>query len=157
MNDLPIWYKQILYQKDNRIIENGLTIPYLVGTYKTLGEKLENPIESLLNKIIESNFDKCAVLQKCPHINKYVIGIEDRGFCERLMKKDIQFKNSKGKSSLFITLNAEDLGNNLDNIVTKFEDSYETIIGKGQFSWNNTSKQWEKFNQPEIETIKKGK
>lgn len=156
MNNLPIWYKQVLYQKENGIIGNGLTILYLIGTYKILNEELESPIKSLLNRIIESDLDKCAVLQKCPHINQYVIGIQDREFCERLMKKDIQFQNSNGNPSLFISLNAKKLGSKFDNIVTKFESSYLKLIRKDKFSWNKTSKEWEEFSQLDIETIKKG-
>ncbi|KZS39210.1 hypothetical protein AWE51_11690 [Aquimarina aggregata] len=155
MNDSPIWYEQIAFQKKNKYITNGLTIPYLIGIYKLLNHTLENPIKSLLNKIIESDFDKCAVLQKCPQIGHYVVGIDNREFCERFMKKDIQFRNSKGNTSLFITLNANNLGDNVEKIIKEFENLYSELIQNDQHSWNNKLKKWEEFGQSEIERINK--
>jgi len=155
-SELPLWFKQISYYKSNNIIENGLTIPYLVGSYILRNQPLNGePISSLLTSILESKLEKCAVLQKCPGIHQYVIGIDDREFCERFMKKDIRFVNSLGKSSLFITLNACNLGNDIDKIIKEFNNLYGGYISESRFSWNKRTKDWEEFTESQKNLIRK--
>ncbi len=154
----PLWFRQVTYQKKNRIITNGLTIPYLIGSYEVCGERLpENSIEFLMKEITEAELDKCAVIQKCPHIRQYVVGVDDRQFCETYMRKEILFKNGKGQTSLVVTQNAKELGNDLNGLINQFENLYRLFTLQSEFSWNNETRAWENFAQSEIELIKKGK
>lgn len=156
-NNLPLWFRQISYQKNERIITNGLTIPYLIGIYQICNQPLNhNSIRTLIFEIKESILEECAVLQRCPYIRQYVIGVDDRQYCEHYMKKQIRFENSVGQSSLFVTQNANELGNNLDRIVELFNNIYDNCISNAEFSWNNETKNWEKFTEYEIDLIKKG-
>lgn len=154
----PLWYRQITYQKKNRIITYGLTIPYLIGSYQICGETLpKNPIEFLILEIINTDLDQCAVIQKCPYIRKYVVGVEQRQFCETYMRKEIQFKNSKGQTTLIVTQNAKELGNDFKGLINQFEKLYKPYTAISKFTWNNKIKSWENFTQTEIEIIKKVK
>ncbi|WP_346859672.1 hypothetical protein [uncultured Draconibacterium sp.] len=158
ITNLPIWFKQITFQKESRIIANGLTIPYLIGSYAICGQPLDDrPIKSLILEVIESELEVCAVLQKCPYIRQYVIGVDDRKFCDKYIKGQIKFENSLGQSSLFITQNASELGSDLDNIVAHFEELYIDCINNNKFLWNNETKNWELFTEDEINLIEKGK
>lgn len=157
INTIPLWYRQISFQKEKRIISNGLTIPYLIGSYQICNQNLpENPIKYLMSEIKNSQLDKCAVIQMCPNIGQYVVGIDDRKFCEMYMKKQIQFKNTNGQTSLVITLNAEDLGDNFEGIIDQFVKLYDRSIANSNFSWNNDTMAWENFTSSEIDLIKKG-
>jgi len=158
LSNLPLWYKEISYHKKNNIISYGLTIPYLIGSYQVCQiSSSDSPIYSLFYEIIESDLEKCAVLQLCTNINQYVIGIEDIHFCEKFLKKEIKFKNSNGKIRLYITQNACELGNNRELMIKKIENLYIDQITNLNFSWNNQNMIWEKFNKDEIEIIEKGK
>jgi len=157
-NNLHLWFNQISYQKKNGFITYGLTIPYLIGSYLICNQILsDNPIKSIILEIVESNLEKCAVLQKCPNISQYVIGIDDREFCELYMKKQIVFKNSAGRTSLFITQNANELGNDLNNIIEHFDNLYCDCIANENYSWNNMTKNWTKFTKYEVDLIEQGK
>ncbi len=152
----PIWYQQISYQKKNRLISNGLTIPYLIGTYKLYGYqfiKQENPIEVLINDIVNSEIDGCAVLQKCFDIRQFVIKIESRNYCKDNYKTEIYFKNNKDNKSLIITQSASDLGKDLPTIINTLSDLFLENINHGKFSWNNADKLWQEFNEKDIKII----
>ena len=155
--DLPLWFKQVHYQKENKIISNGLTIPYLIGCYRINNQLLnDSPIRSLLFEIIESNLEVCAILQLCPHIQQYVIGIDDRKFCDRYLKKEIRFQNLVGKSSLYITRNANQLGGNIDKIIEQFDLMFQVCIANAEFSWKKETKNWSEFTKGEKEVIERG-
>ncbi len=98
-----------------------------------------------MDNIIESNLNFCAVLQKCPQIGHYVIGIDNHAFCKQYMRNDIQFKNSNGNTSLYITMNANILGDKIDKVVAEFENLYLKYIEIDKFSWNRTLMEWEEF------------
>lgn len=155
---LPLWFKEISFQRNNGIISNGLTIPYLVGSYNICEVPLGNrPIQSLFFEIIEFSSNKCAVLQFCTNIHQYVIGVDDRDYCEVNMKNNIKFRNSLSETSLFITQNANDLGNDLNQVIIKFENMYAEMIASSKFSWNSHTKRWEEFTSEEMQLIKKAK
>lgn len=151
-----LWYKQISYQKKKNLISNGLTIPFLIGTYELCGCYLvgqQNPIKFLFNEIINSEIGVCAVLQKCPNINQFVIGIESREFCEKYFKKEIYFDNSKDNKILIITQNASELGSDLMKIVDTLTDLYFENIDLGKYTWNNGDKIWQEFNEKDKNRI----
>jgi hypothetical protein len=152
----PIWYQQISYQKKNGLISNGLTIPYLIGTYKLYGYQLikqENPIEVLINDIVSSEIDGCAVLQKCFDIRQLVIKIESRNYCKDNYKTEIYFKNNKDNKSLIITQSASDLGKDLPTIINTLSDLFLENINHDKYSWNNTDKLWQEFNEKDIKIV----
>jgi hypothetical protein len=150
-DNLPIWYNQISFRKSKRIITNGLTIPYIIGSYNFLGHAYS--INELMNEIINSNLDKCAVIQKCPEIRQYVIGIEDKNFCEKYFQNEISFTNSDNVKSLIITQNASDLGNNLKKITDIFINLYKNDLDEGKYSWDNRNKGWIPLNDYEQRLI----
>lgn len=150
-DNLPIWYNQILFRKNNRIITNGLTIPYIIGSYNFLGQTYS--INELMNEIINSNLDKCAVIQKCPEIRQYVIGIEDKNFCEIYFRNEISFTNSNNVKSLIITQNASDLGSNFEKITDTFINLYKNYLDEGKYSWDNRNKVWIPLNNYEESLI----
>ena len=155
-SDTPFWFQLINYQKSKDIISNGLTIPYIIGAYQICNRNLNsnNPVQSLFLKIIESELNHCAVLQMCPNIRQYVVGIDDRQFCEQYMLTEISFSNIRGQSSLFITQNARQLGSNFDKVVEEFYRLYKTHINKQEYSWNKHDGIWQQFSPDEVALIK---
>ena len=158
MNEIyqHLWYKQISYQKKKGLISNGLTIPFLIGTYELCCSYLvrqQNPIKFLFDEIINSEIGFCAVLQKCPNINQFVIGIEDREFCEKHFKREICFKNAKDNKILIITQNASELGSDLMKIVDALNVLYIENIDLGKCSWNSKDRIWQEFNEKDKKII----
>lgn len=154
--DYSLWYNQISIHKKMNRTDFGLTVPYLIGSYQ-ICEQRSVSISLLLHDIIESDYEKCAVLQMCPDIHQYVIGLDDREFCIQFMKKNIQFFNSRGQLSLIISTNADKLGSNIDGVIQKFEELYSDQIMFSRFSWNLLKKEWIGFSEVETEIIFKGK
>lgn len=156
MRNKQLWYNLIKHYKKNNKITFGLTIPFIVGVYK-INSNNETSINHLLNQIIESNYSKCAVLQKCPNLNHYVIGIEDRNFARIYMKNYIQIKDKNQETQIYITLNAKELGNDINMIVKKLESLYFKEIESNKFSWNKKEKKWSEFDKTELLIIRKMK
>lgn len=151
----PIWFQQINYQKRKKMILYGLTIPYIIGTYKLLGESAteKNLLKHLFEDILNSNLPQCAVIQKCPHIKQYVIGIESKEFCAKFFKNEISFKNKDNVDVLYITQNAKELGNNFDIIINKLRTLYKDKLASNLHTWDNDDKKWRVFNKNEIDLI----
>lgn len=147
----PYWYALIKVLKANRIITTGLTIPYIFGAYEVLGQPLEN-INHLINLILESRTDKFPVIQKCPVIGQHVIMLEDKEMCNKYYKKDIRFESSDKHNFLFISTNT-DLGKSIERVCWNLNAGYESQIKNKNFSWNNKTKNWQKFENEEIEMI----
>lgn len=151
-----LWYDQISYLKKKNVISNGLTIPYLIGAYKVSGYSLnsqKNPIKLLFDEIINSQMEQYAVLQKCPYINQYVIGLDNKEYWDKYLRKLITFKNKKGDITLIITQNANELGDNLTSIVDKLNEQCKDSLILNRFSWDNNSKIWREFNENEKNLI----
>ncbi len=148
---LPIWLNQIKNQKKNGLIEFGLTIPYLIGCYKVYGNRIS--LEEFLNIVIETDSEFCAVIQKCTTTKQYVLGYDKTEFCEKYMSKCIKFKNHKHRYSLFITLNAIELGNDISNLKKTFEKLYKKILYENKYNWNNNLKDWEEFSKKQEQII----
>lgn len=153
-----ILYNLITSLKAKGIINNGLTIPYVIGGIKTINETLVldyNSVKILLEEIINSNLSNdVIILQKCPDINQFVIKIENANFADKYLQKEIIFKNKEDRKTFYITQNASSLGNSVDEITANLNKLYLTNILEETFSWSNSSNQWFHFTDEEINIIK---
>lgn len=148
--------KLIKYQKDENIISFGLTIPYLVGAIEITSNNLipkDGSIKNLIYEILNSQSKYVAVIQKCIEIKKYVIGIESLNNCNLLFKNDIQIYNSDKNLRIIITANAKDLSNNIEDIISEFNELYLEYIIESKFSWNYKMKEWTCFSEYEKKII----
>jgi hypothetical protein len=157
MTDIPFWYKIITSLKSKNEITNGLTIPYLIGA-NALSDKSyvinSESIKELLSEIINSSIDEVAVLQKCDDIGQYVIGLRDKKFAEMNFKTETSYSNSKQDKTLYISLNASNLGSSIEEISERLNELFSSALTDGNYSWDGFNKKWKQFNSRETDLIK---
>ena len=146
----PYWYKLIKLLKTKGEITTGLTIPYLFGAYKELGQPVTN-IKELIKHIYYSEIDKYPLIQRCDVIEHHVVTIEEKAFCSKSYKNDIKFKNPTNNNILFIV--DTDLGTTLDKVCSSLSLGYANQIKSQEYSWSKKEKRWKKFEPSEIKMI----
>lgn len=154
----PFSYKLIETLKNRKTISNGLTIPYLIGSYRLVNIKLTDGAESvleLLTELANSETTMKPVLQHCGDIGKYVIGLQSKSFCLKYFSNELAFKNQTGEKTLYVTSNAASfLGRNIDEIAKALYEKYKDSIVQRNYSWRGYKQVWEPFDTNEIEVIK---
>lgn len=155
-NQEQIWYKLITSLQKEGVIQNGLTIPYILGAIKIVDNKFKITDTSVLNlfkQIVNSDLELKSVLQHCD-IGQYVIGLQSKSNCETKFPKELAFTNEKGEKSLYVTSNANPLGDNIEKISENLLYKYKECIEKEHFSWNVLKRKWEEFSPVETMQIK---
>lgn len=155
MQNTGTWLKHINYQKSNKIISNGLTLPYLIGIYKHLSIEAgtTNAVDFLFKEILHTNTAYNIIIQRCPEIQQYVLGIEQKSFCNVYFKNEIRFKLNESTAEIIITQNAKCLGDNLQIVIADLNKLYKNEIDNNLNSWNAQNKKWTKFSSEEKKLI----
>jgi hypothetical protein len=153
----PFWYDLIMYQTEIGENKNGPTIPYILGAQK-IAEEISvidnNSISELLLEIADSETESKAVLQKCPGIEQYVIGLRDMELNGIFYEKDLSFINRNGEKSLYVFPNATSLGTTIEEIGNSLTDHFEDCLKREKFSWDFANEEWREFSPEEKEIIK---
>lgn len=147
----PDWYKLTKLLKQKGKITTGLTIPYLFGAYKLLGNPFEN-ISALLDEVRRNKLDKYPVIQKCGTIHQHVVAVEDKNIYHKDFIKDLRLRNAKNEIDLVISSNT-DLGKSDEMIYKNLEHLYKRYVDAETFSWNNKENKWKPFEKEEIDLI----
>ena len=147
----PDWFKLTKMLRQKGIINTGLTIPYIFGAYKLLGQPFEN-ISAMLDELRKYPIDKYPVIQKCGAIHQHVIAIEDKKIYHKNFIKDIKLRNANNEISLIISSNTE-IGKTEEEVYKKLTQLYEEYTNTGKFSWNNREQKWNPFGKEEEELI----
>jgi len=157
VSNLPFWYILIDRLKRQKVISNGATIPYIIGAYELVDKSFlidGNSINYLLTDIVNSSTEQVAVIQLCPDIHQFVVGLDNKQFCEIYFKKEKSFTNSSNEKTLYITQNASNLGASIADIIKNLEDKYLSRVKERAFSWDNYKNEWRPFNKKEEKDIK---
>lgn len=152
----PYWYKLITNLKAKREISNGVTIPYILGARKLIDNTFliqEDSIFKLFTEIRNSSTELKVLLQNCPDVHQYVIGLREKDFCENYMKSDLSFKNENGDRVLYVTLTAIKLGNTIEEISNTLTNKYMRYMKIDEFSWDNDKQNWREFSPRERDLI----
>jgi|WetSurMetagenome_2_1015567.scaffolds.fasta_scaffold132312_2 hypothetical protein len=153
--NVPYWYRLITSLKSQKEITNGLTIPYIIGANKLIDDSLvidSSSIKQLLNELINSSMELVSVIQKCDN-KQYIIGLKDKKYCEKYFSHEIFFTNSNGEKTLYLTLNAQNIGTTINEINETFINLYSKCLLEQNFSWDNNDYIWRPFNAHEKEQI----
>lgn len=150
-NSNPIWYKLTKLFKKQGIINTGLTLPYLYGSYELLGKPLES-IFDLLNEIRQHNIDKYPVIQMCGTIHQHVVATEDKNIYNKKYIKDVKLLNKKNEIDLIISSNTN-LGKSNEEIYKSLILRYQKIITAGTYSWYYKEQEWKIFSPEERRII----
>lgn len=153
----PLWYRLIETLKKSNTITNGLTIPYLIGSYRLanldLGVGVKG-VSELLVELSNSETTMKPVLQHCGDIGEFVIGLRTKDFCEIFFSKELVFNNQSNEKTLYVTSNATTLGQTIDDIANALYEKYKDFIEQENYSWRVDKQVWEPFDNNEIAVIK---
>lgn len=138
----PYWSALLHHFERKGYISNGLTVPFLIGARSRIepGKALLN-ISELVNSINEVG----GTILMCGNISEFVIGTLDT-------------ETSKYKSTytncidnIIITDNSLHNVNNLNTLISCFEDRYQEILNNSQYSKNYG--EWTDFTDTEKRQI----
>lgn len=131
MESEKYWYKLLIHFEKNRYFENGLTLPFIIGSRKFI--EPEQNLQSVQELISEfNNSDYFINVLKCDLIGEYVFRISDT-------------ENKKiygGIGNFVITDSSFSDYESYNEISLKLEKRYNKIIKAEKFSrkngkWNN--------------------
>ena len=143
-----LWRDLILFFERKHYVNNGLTIPFLIGAIKLLdGNKLK--ISQLLTEFSDIRNSKRTTIMKCGNIGEFVIGIMDLESEEyhNKLPNDLQKEFKK----LAIIDNSLNQFNEIKELINFFENRYGFEIENEQYS-KNLGK-WTEFTKKDLENI----
>lgn len=125
---LPYWSVLLRHFENKGYIHNGLTIPFLIGARNRMEPKTPLlDISELINSINEVG----GTVLECSNIGEFVIGTLDT--------ETIRYKSSYPKciGNILITDNSLNKVDNLQELISHFEQRYRVNLDNCEFSKNN--------------------
>jgi hypothetical protein len=149
--NLPI--RAIRLFKEKKIIQNGLTIPFIVGIYQQYNHihpadssSLEW-IRTILDDIVNNQDHQQYLLCRCPDLKEYVLSIP-----YDTINTGHAICNREGHSILYLAMYDTDIHyDNIDYLAKFLENRYGDHIVNGEFSLK--AEQWRSFSKEEIDII----
>jgi hypothetical protein len=141
------WLTLINYWVETRR-RTGLTIPFIVGVFNLYlrnGNEDKETVKSLLHSIVNSDIDIPISIFFCDTIGEYVLTTD------RMVGIEIR-NESLQKITFIISISAEIIGKNIDELVLKFEKKYNENISENKYSKNNLK--WTQYNEDDKKLIK---
>lgn len=143
-------YWQALLTEWRKKGRDGFTIPFIIGIKKYLEEnQIKQNIEELILDII-NNGSLQVYLKYCITTEDIVLGIRDETKLN-LQGSFPSFSNSTTQSFLFLTSFLNDLGSDVEIIISSLVEKYQQYINAGQFS--KFDRKRENFQPDELEFI----
>jgi hypothetical protein len=129
MNEsIPYWSVLLRHFENRGYIHNGLTIPFLIGARKRM--EPQTPLLNIRDMVNSINEVGGTVLE-CPNIREFVIGSLDT---ETLKYKSLY---PKCIDNILITDNSLNTINNIQELISHFEQRYQTNIDNCEYSKND--------------------
>ena len=148
----PYWYQLISYWvKDKK--RTGLTIPFIIGAQQYFDSTSEpETVTELMELIKNSEIDETIILNNCPNVGEYVLGISKNA----AYLSGIEFKNEKNeKITLKATSSTKILGEDFNSICKSLEKKYKKPINEKNYS--KVDFNWSPFTDGDIDMIDEAK
>lgn len=126
----PYWYQVLSHFESNNYYNNGLTIPFLIGS-RTIVEPNED-IETV-GELLEdfSSSSHPITIMYCGYLREYVIGLLDSETDEIRKQNKKMYKEF---DNLLVIDNSFNDISNLSELITLLENQYQTEIENGDYS-----------------------
>ena len=130
------------YFTNKNYINNGLTIPFIIGAIKEISGNYLS-ISELIAKLVDKNNSPKMTILYCGNIGEHVIGVMDDE-TESYYKEANTYKHLKSFGSVIVTDKSLDHIETLGDLKSFFEDKYQDCISKEKYSkmrgaWHNFS------------------
>ncbi len=140
---IPYWNLLLRHFEKNGYIQNGLTLPFLIGALKVI--KSDSSLWTI-EEIAESlNSNGCTIL-KCSNIGEFVIGSLDN----ETLKYEHLYHCLDDK--IIVTDSSLDHIKNIAELKKLFIELYQSRISNCEYSKNNGA--WTSFTPTEVTRIK---
>jgi hypothetical protein len=126
--ELPYWYKLLTHFENKGYVQNGLTIPFLIGSLEIVDPNAKQ--WSIIEMTESLNYIGCTIL-KCPNIGEFVIGSLE---IEALKYRKYYHTPC---DKIIVTDNSLDGVKSLAEITKLFIILYESLIADRKFSLNS--------------------
>lgn len=138
----PYWHRLLKHFENKGYINNGLTIPFLIGSLEIVDPKAKLwTIDSMIDSLNEIG---CTIL-KCPGIKEFVIGSIDS---ETLKHRQLYHNPCK---NIFVTDSSLDNVNSCEEITNLFNELYQLRLDNRKFSKNQGI--WTYFTDTDLKII----
>lgn len=138
------WQKLLIEWRNQG--NDGLTIPYIIGSQQFLQTSSNQTINDLILDIVHN--DQIQVyLTYCQTVNSLILGYRDES------KKQIKgsFPNCYGKpqSMFYLSSFLTDLGDEVEIIIERLREKFQECIELRKYSINH--REWGRYTQSEID------
>jgi hypothetical protein len=136
------WLKVLKHFEANNYVQNGLTIPFLVGSRRLIESK-ENILS--VNEFIDSMTDYGCTLLYCDTLKEFIIGSIDIETEKYNFNGKMKFKNIYQTDESLKNIKC------LNDLKSFFSNRYQSIINSNKFS--KSLGKWNDFSDEEIKQI----
>lgn len=136
------WFKVLSHYEKNNYFQNGLTLPFLIGS-RTIVDK-PNEIQSISDFVSDLIYSEHLItIMKCEQISEYVLGIMD--FETKILIEGRYKGIYKEFGKLIVTDSSFDLIHNIQDLIDYFEMTFSSLIDRKLFS--KTNGKWNYFDE----------
>ncbi|KQS48613.1 hypothetical protein ASG38_05595 [Flavobacterium sp. Leaf359] len=139
----PYWHQLLKHFELKGYIQNGLTIPFLIGSLEIINP---NRNQWTISELTKSFNDFGCTILKCPNIREFVIGSLDN----EILKYKNYYHNPCGK--IIVTDASLSKIKSSNDMRSLFEQLYQPRLDNKEFSKNNGI--WVYFSQIDLARIK---
>jgi hypothetical protein len=151
--DDKYWFEVLKHFDNKRYFQNGLTIPFLIGSKTILSDDKDIlTVEMFLNQIENKEIPSPVTMLKCGNLGEYVIGIldnETNRFIHQYKKNDNCLYREFG--SLVIVDDSFNGVNDFKEIKKILENSYQKIVDAKSFSREMGN--WTIYSESDLEKL----
>lgn len=141
--DLPYWFKVLKHFEQKRYIQNGLTIPFLIGSRSII--EPSQPLQSIsefINDLIEGTEATKVTIMTCNDIKEYILALLDSDSVPYL-------SSYKALGNLICTDDSIDAEPSA--LVELIDEKYSSIIENATYSKNNG--RWDEYTSIEVSQL----
>lgn len=139
----PYWDRLLRYFERKGYVQNGLTLPFLIGSLEILEPNRKKwEIDAMMDSLASVG---CTIL-KCAYIGEFVIGSLDNF---TLQNKESYHPIA---NNIIVTDSSLDKINSIEEITQLFTKCYQPLLSAEQYSKNNGD--WTYFTDTELTRIK---
>lgn len=127
------WCSLIEYSIKHKFVENGLTIPFLIGAIAIIRNRMLT-ISEFTDELTDKNNSKRPTIMQCANIRQLIIGIAEFETISYINKSPLSEIKSFG--NLIVTDASLNHLNSVENLKPHFEKLYIEKLNEGAFSLN---------------------
>lgn len=145
MNKEHCWADIINHYTNKGYIINGLTLPFLIGSYNYSNTENLISLEEIISNLL--NYEKPITLMLCPNIDEYIFNIMD---LETFKVK----KYFRQLDNIYITDGSLKDIKDVNELISFLDLRYYDVLEQNLFSKDDITLKWRELDNEEIDRLK---